>query len=660
MIAPREIIDLVERFNAYYSYFKVHYSYDDIKNEFVSPLFEALGWDVHNRDGKPPYMKDVLFNKSHKTRNGQIHTPDYTFSTSGDSKLLVEVVEFSEDLGDYGSLIEHIRKYGGNVGLSLLIITNFKELVVCDIRFIPHEADDFYTIRHYSYEDYITSWDEISKYFSKSAVDNNQHLNILQYNNNLSNESSSNDDITSKEAVDENSSIEEGNREFLKNDDSESDSIENTGNIPNNETSIDDDTTIKENTSPVEELNPFEVVLSDDSESKDTTFENDTLNNDISGNKPLEADVTDENPSKQDINEEDYSEDNDLGMNYVEDDYLEEDNTSDEVINEHDPYALYDDIFGSSQEDARKSRISDGHLHDKVLAIISEVEKKMKSNGVSLILSTKFFHKKGIVVSCRDAFIIDDITRYKLIKEDSHNRDIIRPVLERDDIIENNSLHEKYMINTKEDTPIRRWYPVIYEYLEKFRQELEESGKTGREWYNVAMYPLLIDRSKIICTVKDRNFYTFLDTTGEYALFDSEYFIYHKNNDKFVLEILNAILSSNLVKFYVKEIYFHNTDMFYFGVVIKRIPIINIVKDDPKMCQLHDLSIKLENLNNVFENLKATFDYNNIQSSHVKYAESVKSDIEELRYQVNKIVYDLYDISEEHREIIDMCMESNS
>ncbi len=61
MGAPREILDLVERFGRNLeAYRSGKYNETQIRVEFIDPFFEALGWDVHNKEGYAEPYKDVI------------------------------------------------------------------------------------------------------------------------------------------------------------------------------------------------------------------------------------------------------------------------------------------------------------------------------------------------------------------------------------------------------------------------------------------------------------------------------------------------------------------------------------------------------------------------------------------------------------------------
>ena len=52
MAAPKEIVDLVERFDSNIASYKdVRYNETQVRREFIDPFFKALGWDIDNEQG---------------------------------------------------------------------------------------------------------------------------------------------------------------------------------------------------------------------------------------------------------------------------------------------------------------------------------------------------------------------------------------------------------------------------------------------------------------------------------------------------------------------------------------------------------------------------------------------------------------------------------
>jgi predicted type IV restriction endonuclease len=90
MPAPLEVVDLLERFRRnYYSYKSPEYNETQVRREFVDPLFEALGWDVNNKQGYAEAYKDVVHEDSMHIA-GIPRSPDYSFRVGGTRKFFVE------------------------------------------------------------------------------------------------------------------------------------------------------------------------------------------------------------------------------------------------------------------------------------------------------------------------------------------------------------------------------------------------------------------------------------------------------------------------------------------------------------------------------------------------------------------------------------------
>ena len=77
MAAPREVIDLVERFDRNReSYRSSGYNETETRREFIDPFFKALGWDIDNEQGYAEAYKDVVHEDAIKI-GGVTKAPDY-------------------------------------------------------------------------------------------------------------------------------------------------------------------------------------------------------------------------------------------------------------------------------------------------------------------------------------------------------------------------------------------------------------------------------------------------------------------------------------------------------------------------------------------------------------------------------------------------------
>ena len=61
MASPREVIDLIERFERNRdTYRSSEYNEAQVRLEFIDPFFKALGWDMYNEAGYAEAYKDVV------------------------------------------------------------------------------------------------------------------------------------------------------------------------------------------------------------------------------------------------------------------------------------------------------------------------------------------------------------------------------------------------------------------------------------------------------------------------------------------------------------------------------------------------------------------------------------------------------------------------
>jgi transketolase N-terminal domain/subunit len=61
MAAPHLILDLIERYDRNRAaYRSTQYNEAQLRVEFLNPFFEALGWDVNNKQGYAEAYKDVI------------------------------------------------------------------------------------------------------------------------------------------------------------------------------------------------------------------------------------------------------------------------------------------------------------------------------------------------------------------------------------------------------------------------------------------------------------------------------------------------------------------------------------------------------------------------------------------------------------------------
>jgi len=171
-IAPDAVKRLVDRFDQNRdAYVSGSYNETQLRREFIDPLFEALGWDVENRQGSAMPYRDVIFEDSLKV-GGATKAPDYCFRIGGMRKFFVEAKKPSVNIATDASPALQLRRYAWSAKLPLSILTDFEELAVYDCRSRPNRTDRASTarIKLLRYSEFPDRWDELSSVFSPEAI----------------------------------------------------------------------------------------------------------------------------------------------------------------------------------------------------------------------------------------------------------------------------------------------------------------------------------------------------------------------------------------------------------------------------------------------------------------------------------------------------------
>lgn len=172
MPAPEAIIRLLETFQRNRAAYSAgSYNETQVRREFIDPFFEALGWDVSNRQGHAEAYKDVKHEDSLKI-GAATKAPDYSFRIGGARKFFVEAKKPSVNLKDDISPAFQVRRYAWSAKLPLSILTDFEELAIYDCRHRPDKKDTAATgrVRYYRCEEYPEKWDELAALLSREAV----------------------------------------------------------------------------------------------------------------------------------------------------------------------------------------------------------------------------------------------------------------------------------------------------------------------------------------------------------------------------------------------------------------------------------------------------------------------------------------------------------
>ncbi|HOI68436.1 MAG TPA: TaqI-like C-terminal specificity domain-containing protein [Methanothrix sp.] len=172
MAAPREIVELVERFERNVDAYKSgRYNETQLRREFIDPFFGALGWDVENRGGRLGLQREVIHEDSVLVRDS-MKNPDYGFYIGTARKFFVEAKKPSVNLENDVRAAFQLRSYAWSAGLPISLLTDFEEFSIYDCRIEPSNYDSprVGLLRHFTYDKYVDHWDEIAALFSREAV----------------------------------------------------------------------------------------------------------------------------------------------------------------------------------------------------------------------------------------------------------------------------------------------------------------------------------------------------------------------------------------------------------------------------------------------------------------------------------------------------------
>jgi predicted type IV restriction endonuclease len=172
MPIPDQVLRLIDRFQRDVAIYRSPaYKEAEVRQEFIDPLFEALGWDVGNRQGAGAAFRDVVVEFSLKIGD-KTKAPDYLFRTGGERKFFVEAKKPAVNLKEHPEPAYQLRRYAWTAELPLSVLTDFEELSIYDCRVKPNKADKATVARtlYIPYTEYEARWPEITALFSREAV----------------------------------------------------------------------------------------------------------------------------------------------------------------------------------------------------------------------------------------------------------------------------------------------------------------------------------------------------------------------------------------------------------------------------------------------------------------------------------------------------------
>ena len=276
---------------------------------------------------------------------------------------------------------------------------------------------------------------------------------------------------------------------------------------------------------------------------------------------------------------------------------------------------------------------------------------KIKKAGIPLGEYVEGKIYRGVLTGLNEAFVIDEETKNRLIKEDPKSKEVIKPFLAGRDVKRyKQPVVDKYLLFTRRGIDIKK-YPAILKHLEQYKEQLKPKPKdwpAGKEWKGRKPGPY--------------QWYEVQDSTEYYKEFETEKIIYpnilqkpeftfdtrnlYTNQkcfiisipDKYLLGILNSKLNYYLFEKMLPKLqggFFEPSAIFF-----TKFPIPN----SPNPATKEKLTSLVEQMLEAQKPAAGTLTDND------KKLLQQKSDM--IDRQIDKLVYELYGLSAEEISIV--------
>jgi len=278
------------------------------------------------------------------------------------------------------------------------------------------------------------------------------------------------------------------------------------------------------------------------------------------------------------------------------------------------------------------------------LRLLEKLQKAGKPLGE--YVEGKFY--RGILTGLNEAFVVDSVTRDKLIAEHKSSAEILKPFLRGKDVKRwHTDFAEQYLIKIESsenkkhpwsgktareaESIFAKTYPAIHNRFEKFRKKLIERDDQGKYFWELrsCRYWNAFEQPKIA--------YPNICKRNEFAWDDKGYYT---NQKAFIIpgatKYLLGILNSTVVTWLYDKLLAKLQNGYYepSAIFIKDFPI--PVNNDPQ---------PIETLVNQILAVTKDKDYPSDPSKQAK--------VKELEYQIDRLVYELYGLTPEEIKVVE-------
>ena len=167
------IAELVQKYESDKPFYtSEQYNEAQLRSDFLDPLFELLGWDLHNRAGKSRSEREVIIEEPLHSSSEHVKKPDYTFKLYSERRFFVEAKKPSVNLITSDSPAKQVRRYGYTANLRISVLSNFEDLLIYDTTIPVKESDTsaIARLKSFHYTDFEAQFDEICSLIGRDAV----------------------------------------------------------------------------------------------------------------------------------------------------------------------------------------------------------------------------------------------------------------------------------------------------------------------------------------------------------------------------------------------------------------------------------------------------------------------------------------------------------
>ena len=179
------LIELVRTYAEHFAqYSQTDYNETEVRNDFVNPFFEILGWDVLNKKKLPQHLREVKHEAAvyvEEEGENRKKKPDYAFHLGTEVCFFLETKKPSVNIMQNKEAAFQTRRYGWNGNLKASVLSNFTDTIIYDTSIRPNENDEASTamIAHYHYTEYVDKFAEISRFISYASVVSGEFFEIF-------------------------------------------------------------------------------------------------------------------------------------------------------------------------------------------------------------------------------------------------------------------------------------------------------------------------------------------------------------------------------------------------------------------------------------------------------------------------------------------------